>query len=523
MKSCRDVRSELFASFEHALEIEETLAIEEHLRDCAACAEEARRARLVHEAFARLPAAPVGRVDVERNVGAVRAAIDRRPAERPVRPWPWIAAAAAVVVLALAARLWFSSGDVTQPTGTNAEAPRVVEEAGAAAPESRAVVQEAPLAHSTGVPVVADLAPLEPLDTARLEEARAGVREAIVATLPALAANDVAGFVAGVDHATVELARGGWPVARIVERFTEDADPRVADGALRWLGRRGDALAVRRLESALLEPERRDAASAALVDALAKRDSAALVATLARSVKARPRGLDAHFALDLVTRERLAAALPWLEESARERALRGDEALAQASVAAIASFDDVAALRALLRLRETNRMPSHVVEPALLAFLERTPRTAFDLAREPAAPHGADELRALNDALLEAPRVAFVPAWTALAAAKELSRGDRRFVILLAGEHGSIEHVPALVELLRRFDRRERDLKAAVLIALHRIGGDATLEEVLAGTPKEPRARILELFHVPASKFTPETDLLELARRLEPLVAPLQL
>jgi hypothetical protein len=68
-------------------------------------------------------------------------------------------------------------------------------------------------------------------------------------------------------------------------------------------------------------------------------------------------------------------------------------------------------------------------------------------------------LRALNEALLEAPRGAFVPAWIELAAAKELSRGDRAFAILLAGEHGSVDCIERLADLLRRFDRKERDLR----------------------------------------------------------------
>jgi hypothetical protein len=519
MKSCRSVRAGLFDSFEHALEIEETLAIEDHLRSCAACAEAARRARAVHESFARLSDAPLARLDVERSVGVVRAAIDRRtvaPSSRP-RHWRWIAAAAVFVALVIAARFVFT-GDTT----TNTPAPRVVEHV--RAPDPPPVIAEASGgAHASTPAAPVELAPLEPIDTARLEESRASVREAIVTMLPVLEAHDVAGFVAGIDRATSDLTRNGWPVERIVERLADDADTRVANGALRWLGRRGDALTVRRLEGALLDTDHREPAAAALVDALRERDSSALAAVLARGVKARPRALDARFALDLVVRERIGAALPWVEDLARERAQKGDVAIAQASVETIAAFDDVNALRALLRLREANRFPNELVEPALAAHLERSPRWALELAGDEASPRRADELRALNEALLEAPCSAFVPTWIELAAAKELSRGDRRFAILLAGEHGSVECIEALTDLLRRFDRKERDLKAAVLIAIHDIGGEGALEKVLAGTPKEARAKILELFRRADPARKPESNLLELARRLEPLIAPLQL
>lgn len=520
MRGCPDVRAALFESFERELRVEERLTIAAHLRGCAACEQAARAARVVQTALELERARPGARpLDVERNVASIRSRIDARPAPRPSRRIVWFAAAAGLVGVLIGARgLLSSRGEAPPVAGTPSPAPHV--------PERRESTPLAPPLVARGEserPDVASrtLSPLEPIDASRLAEAREQVRTAVLAAVPLFEQGDVTGFVESVDRDTAELLRGGWPVVRLVERLLED--PTASQAAMRWLGRRGDGLALRGLEIELSNPKRRDVAAAALVDALAERDPSALSAVLARAVRARPRALEASFAFELVQRERLAAAIPWIEEWAREKALRNDVAGVESAMDVTASFDDAAALRALLRLRANDRIPEDKVRARLEAVLTRSVTPALELIHERRTAGRAAELEALNDALLEMPRPSFVPVWIELADVRELSRADRRFVILLAGEHGRAEDVEALARLLARLERNERDLKAAVLIAIHTLGGAEALERVLAANPKDARNRILELFQRHEADTQPISQLFELARGLESLISPLQL
>jgi hypothetical protein len=317
--------------------------------------------------------------------------------------------------------------------------------------------------------------------------------------------------------------------------------------ALRWLGRRGDSLSVRRIAPALDDPGRKRAAAAALVDIgpsgrdalvqallddelrdavleqTASRDPAASVAVMIKATRTGPRPLDVRVALAEITKRRLLPATSWLEELVRERVARGDADVADEASRALASLGTTEALRALLRLRDGASASGPAFDGPVEQMLVGSGDAATALARELVASKRSRDLRALHEALLAAPGPSVVPALLVLASSSDLGTADRRIAILLAGEQGTEEHVAALTELFRRLDRRDRSLKAAALVALHARGGRDAVNSAMSDLPRTTRERALAVLTGVDASLRPETTLLQLARELEPKLAPLQL
>lgn len=241
MMTCREARSRILPAIDGSMRIERVFELEEHLRGCGECRARYEEARALDAALARLPEPPVDRIDVDRAVSGIRGAIEREIA--PVRRLParrraswWVAvgvgalAAAALLVFLLRAR----------PT-EEARAPEVA-------------VRPLPPPPTLPVP--------EPIDRARLERARDEVR-CLLASDPSPAPELARRF----DDGARELIRAGWPILRLVEANLADPDPLVARAAARYLGVRGDRLAMRALENSLANPTTCVDAALALCDA----------------------------------------------------------------------------------------------------------------------------------------------------------------------------------------------------------------------------------------------------------------
>jgi hypothetical protein len=383
----------------------------------------------------------------------------------------------------------------------------------------------------------------DPVDLVKLEEARDNVRAALIAAAPALESQGIASFLARFDADTVDLAREKWPLVRLVEPLVADQDARTSVAAMRWLGRRGDALSARRIAAALDDPARKSEAAAALVDSgpsgrdmlvgtmrdeelrafvldeLTARDPQEAVYVLVKSTRTGSQPLDVRIALEWVVQRGLTPATPWVEDLVRER---GDDATADLAVRALVSLGSPEALLALLRLRE-GPARQEAIDAAIARLLASFEDSAATLARELIASRRGRELRALHDALLAVPSPSIVPALIVLASSSQLSLADRRFVILLAAEQANSEHVAALIDLFRRLDRRDRSLKAAALVAIHALGGRAATADAMSDLPRGTRERALSVLDGVGASLRPETTLLQLSRELEPKLSPLQL
>lgn len=291
MTTCREARRWIEGAFDGHLSLSREFLLEEHLRGCARCrtrhAEEARLAELLVE----LTPAPAERLDVERSLAAVRAAIDRDagragadPGRRRVRLGVLLAVAAASVA-GVATGIW----SIATSAPPAADAPELALSAGAPAEPPSDAPSDAPSdppsdanggappapASSVSAVVVHPLLPahalLSGVDESRLARAQDAVRERLEAAasehLPADDAGDARPFVARFEELAAPLASESWPVGRIVMGLAGDADPLVARAALRYTGLRPTHLGVRRLREALGRADAKVAAARALADA----------------------------------------------------------------------------------------------------------------------------------------------------------------------------------------------------------------------------------------------------------------
>ncbi|MEE8468635.1 MAG: hypothetical protein V3T22_09280, partial [Planctomycetota bacterium] len=318
MKTCRRARTWIERSFDGSLGLEQGFLLEEHLTHCPRC-------RALHESSDRLraellelPVPPEERLDVERSLSAIHAAIDlpgadARPALDLERSWEWqrhISLAAAGLIAALAIG-WVLRGAV----GPDPDARREIDELYTDVHEREQALDE-PLAHEPGAiaagtitsptdsslgrpvdrPVVrpgdravvrprmpAALAavvvhPLLPerltstdLDHARLSDAQHAVRAQLLRAgqelLPADGPLAVQRFCARFDELTAPELSGDWPVELLVARFVDDDDPLVARAAARYVGTHVTRRGIQRLTAALDRPACKLTATLALADA----------------------------------------------------------------------------------------------------------------------------------------------------------------------------------------------------------------------------------------------------------------
>jgi len=269
MIQCREARSRILPAIDGSLRIERVFELEEHLRACAECRASHAEALALDAALARLPEPPADRIDLDRAVAGVRAAIDRDGAPiRPLAPRPrasrWIPVAiGGLAALAAAILAVFFLRSTTRPVQSEIPVPEVAVEPPRPAPPRTAPPSPAP-------PVEAPPTS-EPLDPARLERARDEVRcllaEAAELLPPPGDPSPALELARSFDDGARDLLWSGWPVPRLVEGNLADPDPLVARSAARYLGVRGDRLALRALESGLARPASCVDAALALCDA----------------------------------------------------------------------------------------------------------------------------------------------------------------------------------------------------------------------------------------------------------------
>ena len=288
MKPCRRIRRSIERSFDGRLSLDEEFRVEEHVAECERCRGLYEQVRVLRDALHGLPAPPAERLDVERSLDAVRRAIDARATAAPTRRFPWRSiAAAAALVLALAA--WALRDSMPAPSVAD-RTPREVEPTAEVAALDPAPVERVALellvvgpddAEDDEAPTAEALAPALPLepagvldpefDAARLARARQEVRRALLTHATVLAGSPdsaaVQSFADALDDELRTVLAGAWPVRRLVEGLLTAEEPEVGRAAARYLGVRGDRVAVAALEEALARPDRRGAAVLALADA----------------------------------------------------------------------------------------------------------------------------------------------------------------------------------------------------------------------------------------------------------------
>lgn len=220
--------------------------------------------------------------------------------------------------------------------------------------------------------------------------------------------------------------------------------------------------------------------------------------------------LDPRVTLQAVASLRPPAGVDWLYARALET--RNEQA---AALGVLADYGDGASLRALLRLKASGRVESTRIEAALDQALERGPDSAAELARELAERRDRVGLAQLFDELARAPRAAHVRALLEIARAELLPDVERRAALELATEFGSAGDCVALAELFRALPPRERELRAATIVALHRLGGRAALERVFAREAEARVTRLVTLLEAPGASTRLSNTLFRVARELD--------
>lgn len=286
MNGCRAMRTAILRELDRELPLDRAIEIDEHVGSCAACRAFLERAGALEELLHALGEPPLERVDVERNLRAISARIrdeTRLHLPQPGLPRPGLRrlsasrlglsqlglsqpgrialVAAAIALVAYLAALFatrdrqphaptdvddVASTDATTH-GTSIETARVegvapVEGAG----ELPALGDEP---QSDDEPVLDD----EPaFDAQRLARARISMRELLASAgtrlAPGATSADALGFADEIDAARRGSTLEGWPATRLVATLIRDEDPTVARAALRYLGVRGDRLALFAIE-----------------------------------------------------------------------------------------------------------------------------------------------------------------------------------------------------------------------------------------------------------------------------------
>lgn len=256
---CREARERIERAFDGSLRVEERFALEEHAAGCERCGGELARMQVLSEELLRLPDAPVSGLDVESAVLAVRARIDAQELQvtQPRSAGRWMLVAAAAVVLGL---IWRGMDQQGEETEEQAAVELAVPEADGAG--------ETSLAEGAGQLSDAELGEYDTeVDARRRTAALVGLRGLLD---EALAGQDPDGLDAAwtqgfLERSAVELG-SSWPLEGLLRELVEDADGRIASGALRGLAAAGGRLAVSDVERALAVPELMPAAAQALVD-----------------------------------------------------------------------------------------------------------------------------------------------------------------------------------------------------------------------------------------------------------------
>jgi putative zinc finger protein len=316
-------------------------------------------------------------------------------------------------------------------------------------------------------------------------------------------------------------ARGQPPAARAARGAEAGAELRAAiDECVAALASLGAAPSLLRLGS---EP---DLPRESLIAALRRTPGAA--EELSKLLRTSPSALAPGFGLSAIAALAPPDSVAWVEPWCLERDSRS------AALDCLAILEDPEALRALLRLRWSSRVPLAELEPALALSLARNGQAASVLAQEWIRGERRYELQGLLTELCEHSEPASVPALIALSGTPLLPEADRRWSLLLAGELGVESDAPALAALLPSLVAQGKELAAACVLAIHSLGGSAAVTAALTpgaqaastaspfdsvATPRNLE-RILGVLEARPRGAQPATVLFKLARSLEPSLTP---
>jgi len=175
--------------------------------------------------------------------------------------------------------------------------------------------------------------------------------------------------------------------------------------------------------------------------------------------------------LEAAVRLPSAGALSWVEEQCLDSEWR-DRALAT-----LARWEGVEPLEALIRLSATGRLPDERILATARELLGADPGRAAALARE-VARGAPEEARGLLE-LVVACDVPRSGGACALLAGSDLHEDERQWAALAAGDLGEPADAATLVELFRHTDPGERRLRAAILLSIHRLGGEESVVRAL--------------------------------------------
>lgn len=465
MISCREARSRILPAIDGSLRIERVFELEEHVRGCSDCRARHEEARAIDAALTRFPEPPVDRIDLDRAVAGIRAAIDgesapahRAAPRRRVARWVPIAlggvaalAAAVLVAFLLRTRPDAVPGEIRAPEVVVAPPP----------PEPEVAPKPAPEPPESS----------EPIDPARLERARDEVRCLLANSAELLPApgdpSPAAELARRFDEGARELVRSGWPISRLVEGHLSDPDPHVARAATRYLGVRGDRLALRALESSLARPAGCVDAALALCDAgdsgleglaSALREPPATSLVVARLVdrpgESSARLLEGH-----------------LRDAARSRDARGGSARLLEAIDALARLGTVS-VPVLLRMGSDATLTSAEVVDAL-ARTEGSADAVADLVL--VRPRGIDDGLALAAiAALQPPRA--LPLLERRCLEQRESRTQALDAVALYGGRRGLE---VLVRLAAsgRIPRGEIEASILEVVSGDRDAGRAVVED----------------------------------------------
>ena len=277
MRGCTRARRAIPLALDGELALSERFRLDAHLERCSRCRALWEEQETLEQALADLPEAPLDRLDLDVQVAAVRAGIERareedahgdglpeRPSLPPVRRAPSrrraMGLAAAAVMLAGAWVLWQLRTSPPAPAPVD----RIV-----SAPEPESTEPTPPQPSAEGLDAQPTVDDDGDVVLSRLRQARAHVAAELRVAwtgLEALAPRDeVEAAAQAFDAATLEL-EPDWPLLRIVQGLAVGEDRDLGAAALRYLGVRGDGIAAGVLRDALGEADLGLVAVAALGD-----------------------------------------------------------------------------------------------------------------------------------------------------------------------------------------------------------------------------------------------------------------
>ena len=585
--NCRHARRDLRRRIDESLDIQRELELEAHLSECSRCRGFDRRAQTLEETLARLPEPPLAGLDVEHAVAVVRSRrqADRGEQARKSKRTQWIRWAVPLAAgLVLWAGLDILSGGPDSTTEPGADA--VASAALMAPPGEELVSAQEELTSTSDGPA---LDPGQPIDHDRLAQVRAEVR-AHLAQLggslpPDPTSQDLAALAEGFDLATVGLARGDWPVLRIVEGVLAEPEPLLARTAARYLGLRGSLSSVRHLRQALKRDDlARDAAlalgdmGAAGLDGLAQAvdvplaravaieglvrvgsvpaagylslayerdaDPVLLTALGAMGAEALPEVLALHVRglldedLYLKTLGGIEGAGAWCVEQLEARGFDGEPAVVLGASALepehtarwieahlhnrdyreltrrfLPTLPGVAGVRSLIRLHSDSRLSSQDLAQATSAA-QRLDGERFAVVALERGPGTLKSREVLLELLLAAPEDAGLLALSVCAGDTELPQTERTTAALRLGESDLPDALPVLARVFSQCSSAERNLAAACLLGIDRLGGLQAVEPLLQGGPRRTYQNILALLQSSSGDEHSAPSIYKLAREL---------